>query len=339
MSITGKAFNGFGLLVRLFGLGLPCWPAGATSDTPGTAVTRERAAYPDSPAQDDPIARAIENAERLRRRGEFREAYRVVYSIPDGQGGRMGAALVNLRGSVLQDLGRLDEAEQHYRRALRMLEAEFGLDDVDLVSPLNDLGGLMLARGRLREAAQLRERSLELRQRHYPSTDPAVLRGLENLAAVRLAQKRYEDAGRLLERARNEWERRHPGGPEAAIALNGLGVLAQRKGQRAQAAVLFREAISRRRPDDEPLQVAQMMANLAGALDPDKAVAQYSEAIALVEKYGGVEHLMLIPLLDGQAQCLRALHRKREAREVAVRASGVRKANPGGFSVDKSALH
>ena len=49
------------------------------------------------------------------------------------------------------------------------------------------------------------------------------------------------------------------------------------------------------------------MANLAAALDPEEAVAQYSEAIAL-EKHGGVDHLMLVPLLYGQARCLRALH-------------------------------
>jgi tetratricopeptide (TPR) repeat protein len=296
-------------------------------------------AYADSPPQDDPIAKAIQNAEQLRRRGESREAYRVLYSVPTGQSGRIGAALVNLRGSVLQDLGRLDEAEQHYRRALRMLEAEFGPDDRDLVSPLNDLGGLMMARGRLREAARLRERSLDLRQRHYPETHPVVLRGLENLAAVRLAQKQYADAGRLLERARYGWENRNPGGPEAATAINGLGVLAQHMGKKVQAVTLFREAISRRRPDDEPLLLAQMMANLAAALDPDEAVAQYSEAIVLVENRGGAEHLMLVPLLDGQARSLRTLHRKREAHEVALRASRVRKANPTGFTIDQTALH
>jgi tetratricopeptide (TPR) repeat protein len=295
-------------------------------------------AYADSPPQNDPIAKAIEKAEQLRRRGEFREAYRVLYLVPNGQSGRMGAALVNLRGSVLQDLGRLDEAEQHYRRALRMLEAEFGPDDRDLVSPLNDLGGLMMARGRLGEAARLRERSLELRQRHYPGAGPVVLRGLENLAAVRLAQKQYPEAERLFEQARQGWENRNPGAPEAAIALNGLGVLAQRKGKRVQAATFFRNAISRWRSDDEPLLLAQIMGDLAAVLAPDEAVPQYSRAISLVEKHGGAEHPMLAPLFDAQAGCLRALHRKREAHEVALRASRVRKANPTGFTVDTAAL-
>jgi tetratricopeptide (TPR) repeat protein len=303
--------------------------------SPGVAAC---AAYAGVPPQDDPVARTIERAEQLRRKGEPREAYRVLCSVPEGQSGRIGAALVNLRGSVLQDLGRLDEAEKHYRRALQMLEAEFGPDDRDLVSPLNDLGGLMLAHGQLREAARLRERSLDLRQRYYPPTDPVVLRGLENLAAVRLAQKQYAGAGLLLERARNGWENRNPGSPEAAIAINGLGVLAQRQGQRVQAAAPFREAISRKRPDDEPLLTAQIMANLAAALDLEEAVGEYSKAIALVEKHGGVDHWMLAPLLDGQARCLRSLHLKREAQQVALRASRVRQANPMGFTVDKSAL-
>jgi len=295
-------------------------------------------AYADQPNDDEPIAKAIEKAEQLRRRGESREAYRVLYSVSNGQTGRMAVALVNLRGSVLQDLGRLDEAEQHYRRALRMVEREFGRDDRELVSPLNDLGGLLMARGRLSEAAQLRERSLELRQRHYPETDPVVLRGLENLAAVRLAQKQYNEAGRLFEDSRQGWENRKPGAPEAAIALNGLGVVALRKGQRVQAVTLLRDAISRWRSDDEPLLLAWIMGNLAAVLAPDDAVAQYSRAVTLVEKHGGAEHPMLAPLLDGQARCLRALHRKQEARELALRASRIRKANPTGFTVDTAAL-
>ena len=56
---------------------------------------------------------------------------------------------MNWLGSVLQDLGRLDEAEQHYRRSLRMLESQFGSDDPDLLFTLNNLGGLMMVRRRL----------------------------------------------------------------------------------------------------------------------------------------------------------------------------------------------
>jgi Flp pilus assembly protein TadD len=59
---------------------------------------------------------------------------------------------MNCLGSVLQDLGRLDEAEQHYRRPRRMLESQFGPDDPDLVFALNNLGGLMMVRGPLSEA-------------------------------------------------------------------------------------------------------------------------------------------------------------------------------------------
>src|SRR5436190_4781609 len=129
------------------------------------------------PSDADPIGAAIQKAEQLRRRGEIREAYQVLYSARNGQTGRAGAALANLLGSVLQDLGRWDEAEQHYRRAQGMIEREFGPDDADLASALNNLGVLRMARGRLGEAAVLLERSLALRERHYPEMHPAVLRG------------------------------------------------------------------------------------------------------------------------------------------------------------------
>jgi len=65
---------------------------------------------------DDRTRSAIQKAEQLRHAGEFPEAYRVLCSVRNGQTGRAGAALMNCLGSVLQDLGRLDEAEQHYRQ-------------------------------------------------------------------------------------------------------------------------------------------------------------------------------------------------------------------------------
>jgi len=81
---------------------------------------------------DDPIRSVIREAEQLRHAGKFPEAYRVLHSVRNGQTGRTGAALTNCLGSVLQDFGRLDEAEQHYRWSLRMLESQFGPDDPDL---------------------------------------------------------------------------------------------------------------------------------------------------------------------------------------------------------------
>jgi len=184
---------------------------------------------------DDPIRLAIQKAEQLRHAGKFPEAYRVLCSVRNGQTGRTGAALMNCLGSILQDLGRLEEAEQHYGRTLRMLQSQFGPDDPDLVFALNNLGGLMMVRGRLSEAARLRERSLEMRERNYPAADPVVLRAIENLAAVRLAQKQYAEAQRLFERARKAWEELRPGAPEAAIALNGLGAVALRNKRKDQA--------------------------------------------------------------------------------------------------------
>jgi tetratricopeptide (TPR) repeat protein len=288
--------------------------------------------------QYDPIRSAIQKAEQLQHAGEFTEAYRVLCSVRTGQTGRTGAALMNCLGSVLQDLGRLDEAEQHYRRSLRMLESRFGPDDPDLVFALNNLGGLMMVRGRLSEAARFRERSLEMREHSYRAADPVVLRAVENLAAVRLTQKQYPEAQRLFERARKAWEDLRPGGPEAAIALNGLGAVALRTEQKDRAAAFFREAIDRWPPDTEPLLLAQVLGNLATVVSPNQAVAQYTRAVALVEKHGGPEHPLLALLYDAEAACLRRLHRIRESRELAARATQVREANPAGLAVDVSAL-
>lgn len=286
----------------------------------------------------DPARAAMQTAEELRHAGEFPEAYRVLYAVRNCQTGRTGAALMNCLGSVLQDLGRWDEAEQHYRRSLRMLENQFGPDDPDLVFALNNLGGLMMVRGRLSEAARLRERSLQLRERSYPAADPVVLRAIENLAAVRLAQKHYAEAQRLFERARKAWEELRPRAPEAAIALNGLGAVALRNKRKDEAAMFFHEAVDRWQSGTEPLLLAQVLGNLATVVSPDEALAPYTRAVALVNKYGGPEHPLLALLYDAQAACLRRLHRTRESRELAARARRVRQANPSGLSADVSSL-
>lgn len=287
---------------------------------------------------DDTVPLAIQKAEQLRHSGEFREAYRALCSVGNRPGGRTGAALMNSLGSVLQDLGRLDEAEQQYRRSIRMMVSQFGPDDPDLVFALNNLGGLMMVRGRLSEAARLRERSLEIRERRHPAADPVVLRAVENLAAVRFAQKQFTEAQHLFERARKAWEELRPGASEATIALNGLGAVALHNKQKDQAAMFFREAIDRWQPDTEPLLLAQVLGNLATVVDPDEALDHYTRAVALVEMHGGREHPLLAPLYDAEARSLRRLHRNREFRELAARARGVRQANPAGLSVDVSLL-
>jgi tetratricopeptide (TPR) repeat protein len=287
---------------------------------------------------DNNVRLAIQKAEQLRRSGEFDEAYNVLCSVGNRPASRTGAALMNSLGSVLQDLGRLDEAERQYRQSLRMMENQFGPDDPDLVFALNNLGGLMMVRGRLSEAARLRERSLEMRERSYPPADPVVLLAVENLASVRLAQKQYAEAQRLFERAREAWEKLRPGAWEAAIALSGLGAVALHNKQKDQAAMFFREAIDRWQPDTEPLLLAKVLGNLATAVDPDEALHHFTRAVAWVEKHGGRDHPLLAALYDAEAACLRRLHRNRESRELAARAMGVRQANPAGLSVDVSSL-
>jgi tetratricopeptide (TPR) repeat protein len=211
---------------------------------------------------------------------------------------------MNWLRSVLQDLGRLDEAERQYRRSLRMIESQFGPGDPDLVFALNNLGGLLMVRGRLSEAARPRERSLEMRERRYPAADPVVLRGLGNLAAVRLAQKRFTEAQRLFQRAREAWEKLRPRAPEAAIALSGLGAVALHNKQKDQAAMFLREAMDRWPPDTQPLLLAQVLGNLATAVDPDAAPDHLTRAVALVEKHGGREHPLLAALYYAEAACL-----------------------------------
>jgi tetratricopeptide (TPR) repeat protein len=129
--------------------------------------------------------------------------------------------------------------------------------------------------------------------------DPVVLRAIENLATVRLAQKQYAEAKRLFERARKVWEELRPGVPEAAIALNGLGAVALRNKRKAQAAMLFRDAIYRGQPDTEPLLLAQVLGNLARAVGPRRS----ARSIHSRRGSGGEARRTRTPFVGSSVRC------------------------------------
>ena len=104
-------------------------------------------------------------------------------------------------GRAASELGRLDEAAQHFLRALEI--------EPDNVEPMFDLAKLRFRQGRAADADQLLNRARELRP-----ADPATL---HNMAETLRAQDRYEDAVAHYRAALEV-------APEYAPAHAGLGV-------------------------------------------------------------------------------------------------------------------
>ena len=67
---------------------------------------------------------------------------------------------IHLLGSLYNHLGKLDEADQMYERALQGKEKAFGAEHTSTLDTINNLGILYANRGKLAEAEQMYERAL-----------------------------------------------------------------------------------------------------------------------------------------------------------------------------------
>ncbi|MGD0650694.1 MAG: tetratricopeptide repeat protein [Verrucomicrobiia bacterium] len=160
-------------------------------------------------------------------------------------------------GAVLERLGKLSEAKEHFEQALRIepdcAEAHYNL-------------GISLARaGRLEDAIRHYEQALRLINSDYPKTYNNLGNALLKLGKLSEAKERFEQALRIR--------------PDYAEAHNNLGIVLARLG-RVQEAIGHYEQALRIKPD-----YAEVHFNLGNALSlvgkPEEVVGQYEQALRI----------------------------------------------------------
>lgn len=97
--------------------------------------------------------------------------------------------------------GRLDRAEEYYRRALAAQERRQGFRHPDLYRTCRDLARLYERRGAWGEAEKLFRRALNLRQGLFGDGHPALTEPLRDLASLLEQQGRTDEARALRQRA------------------------------------------------------------------------------------------------------------------------------------------
>ncbi len=97
--------------------------------------------------------------------------------------------------------GRLDQAEEYYRRALSAQERRQGFRHPDLYRTCRDLARLYERRGAWDEAEELFRRALRVREGLPGDNDLSLLEPLENLAHLLDKQERQDEARSLSARA------------------------------------------------------------------------------------------------------------------------------------------
>jgi tetratricopeptide (TPR) repeat protein len=178
------------------------------------------------------------------------------------------AEILNSRGSILHDLGRLDEAERTYRQAVmdldELVEKQPSVSDYRnaLARTTSNFGLLLRDSGRLDVAESMLRQAISIREKLITQQpDQLELRGQlaqswVNLGSILYAQRRSKDAEQAFHRALEaldptELEKLSPGSPlppkyeqVRAQSLNNVGDLYRAGGRLAEAESAFRQALA-----------------------------------------------------------------------------------------------
>ena len=204
---------------------------------------------------------------------------------------------LDAHATMLWKMGRYDEAEPLYRRALAIGEKALGHNHPDVATWLNNLANLLQAQGNYRDAEPLFRRAIAIGEKTLGHNHPEVATWLNNLAILLQAQGKYDEAEPLFRRAIAIDEKAlGPNHPGVATDLNNLASLLYTQGNYRDAEPLFRRALAILEKSLGPKHpnVASGLNNLALLLQAQgnyrDAEPLFRRALAIDEKALGPNH-------------------------------------------------
>ena len=200
-------------------------------------------------------------------------------------------------GLLLQDQGRLAEAEPYCREALERRRRALGEEHPDTLLSLSNLGSLLQARGKLDEAEKVTREALERRRRALGEEHPDTLISMSNLGVLLRLQGKLDEAERYtreaLEKRRRALGEEHP---DTLLSINNLGVLLRMQGKPDEAGTYTREALEkyRRVLGEEHPRTLNAIGNMGVQLweqgKPAEAEPYYREALEKRRRVLGEDH-------------------------------------------------
>ena len=153
------------------------------------------------------------------------------------------ASDVLVRALVLNGRAAHDETLALARRALRIKEALYGTERVELVPSLLNLCDVLTAAVDLNQAIAVARRAVNLSERSAGTDSVDVATALYHLGSALAAARRDDDALKVLERSVQLRERALNGTDvDIARTLEDLGLVLQRKGDYARSGTALRRA-------------------------------------------------------------------------------------------------
>jgi serine/threonine-protein kinase len=234
---------------------------------------------------------------------------------------------LQVRGRLLESVGKFAEAQEHYERVLASREKLFGRSHLRVALALTDLGNVLRRLGHYADAKERLERALSIQQETVGSQHVTVAHALTTLGIVFKELGQYEEAQARHERALSIVEEAL--GPEhlqTATVLASVGIALAGRGQYEEARLRFERArsIQEKTYGPEHPDVAGMLINLGGVLADlgryEEAKARQERALAVLEKVLGPQHPVLSIPLTLLGRALTGLGRYDEAQRTLDRA-------------------
>ncbi len=229
---------------------------------------------------------------------------------------------MNRLAVLLEEQGKIAEAEALHRRTLGTLRRVLGDEDTLTLSSMNNLAVLLRSQGKLDETEALYREALTTCRRVLGDGDPLMLSSMTNLAALLLARGELDEAERLA-REGLETRLRSVGThhPDTLQSMNTLARVLVVRGRRDEAQQLCERALetARRVFADEHPRVASILSNLAALLtekgDYPAAEPLFREALAIRRQLLGDERWETGDTRSHLGECLTKLGRYEEAEQ------------------------
>jgi tetratricopeptide (TPR) repeat protein len=207
------------------------------------------------------------------------------------------AGTLNNLGILLSEMGKVEEAEDRYGKALKLQDKVYSSEHPQTAQTLNNLALLYFQTSRYEKALILNTRSLEIMEKLGKTEHPGFATTLNNLAGIYVHKGRHEKALELYKRALEIREcSLSPDHPDVAKTLNNLGELYRIMGRHKKALQMYTRALNIYETTfgtTHP-EIGTTLNNLAGlheCLGEYKtAIAIYEKALNIIQKEYGSDH-------------------------------------------------
>jgi len=196
---------------------------------------------------------ALRNSDYVRAKQLFEETVAAFDALERPQPLSKAEALSNL-GIACLDLGLLDEAEDAFQSALRLVEREVGPYHTRFTSVINNLGSLAQARGDHQAAHDYFQRVYQAELTLYGPVDVRVAMSLNNMGTALSSLRRDKEAAALYRRSIAAYESGDYHGVDLARPVGNLAVAYMRDDDYEAAEANLLRAIQLIEEEAGPMQ-------------------------------------------------------------------------------------